>query len=101
MRLPDFISPVIRAFRTNRLHTGIGISSIRESVWHGILRAWATPRFGQLTRLAMPTCRESRVKIRPAPILGVDPPQSRALRAGSQIPGRNFPAEIPARDWRT
>src|SRR5438876_11609718 len=94
MRLPDFISRAIRAFRANRLRTGIGISSIRESVWHGILRAWETHRFAQLTRLAMPTCRASRVKIRPAPILGVDARQSRVLRAGSPIPGRDFPAEI-------
>src|SRR5215467_952488 len=97
MRLPDFISPAIRVFRTNRLPTVTGINSTRESAWRGIQRVQETHPFAQHTRLVMPTCQVLRVKTRPVPIPGVDAQRSRVLRAGSSIRGKDFPVVIRSR----
>src|SRR5215831_19781242 len=97
MRLPDFISPAIPVFRTNRLLTATGINSIRESVWHGILRAKERHRFAPRTRLVMHTSRALRVKTKPAPIPGVDARRSRVLQVGSSIHGKDIPVVIRSR----
>src|SRR5438552_15284847 len=94
MRLPDFISLVIQVFQTNPPRTVTGNNSIRESAWHGIRQVPERHRFAQPTRLAIPTSRGLRVKIRPAPIPGVDAQRLRALRVDSRIRGKGFPAEI-------
>src|SRR5438093_13066817 len=97
MHRPDFTSLATPVFRTNPLPTGTGISSIRVSVWHGILQVPERRRFEHLTRLVTPTCRVSHVRIKPARIPGADARRSRALQVDSRIRGKDIPEAIRSR----